>query len=200
MQMIRRLAIWLWRACPLLAMVLLIGTHFLALVLFASDSVFVNKLTGTVMQIVGGSIVLHSVNSNLGLFRNYSLFSAVLTWFRECPVFLRSVTGSMNLSISCGVSASMTARVVRSPTTVEERLTELERGLEELRSGIASQHQAIHSRITTVKTELSSSIASNQAALTKLSQQVEKATIGGFKQQAFGVMLVIYGAITNVFA
>lgn len=54
--------------------------------------------------------------------------------------------------------------------------------------------------IEDVKSELSHSIASNQLALLKLSEQVEKATVGGFKQQAFGVMLVIYGAIAGVFA
>ena len=198
--MIRRLAIWLWRAWPFLAMALLIGAHFQALAYFVDDSVFVNKLTGTVMQVVGGLVVLHSVDSNLGLFRNYSIFSAVLTWFRECPVFLRSTTVSASFSASTTSSASATARLTCAPTTVEERLAELEQGLEDLRRETASQHQAIYSRIDTVKTELSSSIASSQAALNKLSEQVEKAAIGGFKQQIFGVMLVIYGAITSVFA
>jgi hypothetical protein len=200
MQMIRRLVAWLWRAWPFHVMAFLVVGHFQALAHFPADTVFVNKLTGTVMQIVGGLVVLHSVDSNLGLFRNYGLASVVVTWFRECPLFLRSVTVTASLSASCGASASATARIIRSATTVEERLAELERALEELRSETASQHQAIHTRIDAVRTELSSSIASNQAELNKLSERVERATVGGFKQQAFGVMLVIYGAATSVFA
>lgn len=50
-----------------------------------------------------------------------------------------------------------------------------------------------------MKIELSNSIASNQATLNKLSEKLEKVIVGGFKQQSFGVMLLIYGAITSVF-
>lgn len=152
------------------------------------------------MQIVGGLIVLLSVDSNLGLFRKQSLASTVVAWFRECPVFLRTVTISGTANATCSVSASMSATVVRATTTIEERLSELERQLGELRSENASQHQAIDSHIEAVRSELSSSIVSNQTELSKLSEQVEKATVGGFKQQAFGVLLVIYGAVVSVYA
>lgn len=174
--------------------------HWRALACFPGETVLVNKLTGTVMQVVGGLIVLYSVDSNLGLFRNQSLVTAVLAWFRECPIFMRSITLSASASASCSATASISATVIRAATTIEERLAALESRFEEFRSEMATQHQAIHSRIEDVKLELSNSIASNQSELRKLSDQVEKATVGGFKQQAFGVMLVIYGAVTSVFA
>jgi len=181
-------------------MALLAGAHLITLSKFPGDSVLVNKLTGTVMQIVGGLIVLYSVDSNLGLFRNKSLAAAVIAWFRECPIFVRSVTISATGNASCSATGSLSASVIRAATTVEERLAELERRIEELRSEIAEQNRSIRSRIEEVRSELSSSITSNQSALNKLSKQLESATVGGFKQQAFGVMLVIYGAVISVFA
>ena len=198
--MIRRLVIWFWRAWPVIVMALLAGAHLQALASFQSESVLVNKLTGTFMQIIGGLIILYSVDSNLGLFRNQSLAATVIAWFRECPLFIRLVTISGSGSATCSISASVTGSVFRAATTVEERLAEVERRLEELRSEITMQNRAIHSRIEEVKTELSSSIASNQSALDKLSEKIENVTVGGFKQQAFGVLLVIYGAVTSVFA
>ena len=200
MHRIRRLAIWFWKAWPVLVMTGLAYAHWHALASFPSDTVLVNKLTGTAMQVVGGLIVLYSVDSNLGLFRNQSLVATVIAWFRACPVFVRSITLSASACSSCNTSTSMSVTVIRAATTIEERLAALEGRVEELHSEVATQHQAIHSRIEEVKSELSSSIASNQSALHRLSEQVEKATVGGFKQQAFGVMLVIYGAVTSVFA
>ena len=197
--MIRRLAVWFGRAWPVLIMAALAYAHWQALVRLPDDTVLVNKLTGTAMQVVGGLIVLYSLDSNLGLFRNLSLAAVVIAWFRECPLFVRSVTLSGSVSASAGVSASMSATAIRAATTIEERLAEIERRVEELRSEVATQHRAIHSRIEEVKSELMSSIASNQSALYKLYEQVERATIGGFKQQAFGVLLVIYGAVTSIF-
>jgi chromosome segregation ATPase len=198
--MIRRLAIWFLRAWPVLAMALIGCAHVFAITQFPSETVFVNKLTGTFLQIVGGLIVLHSVDANLGLFRNHSLATAVVAWLRECPIFVRNVTISGSGAAACAASGSATVTVTRAATTIEERVAEVERRLDELRSEVTAQNSAIHTRIEEVKSELSSSISSNQAALNKLSEQVEKATVGGFKQQAFGVMLVIYGATTSVFA
>ena len=200
MHMIRRIAIWIWRAWPVLVMLFLASAHFQALARFPNESVLVNKLTGTLMQIVGGLFVLYSVDSNLGLFRNQSLATSVIAWFRECPIFVRSVTVSASCSASFGISGNATASVTRAATTVEERLAEVERRLEELRSEMATKNRELYSRITEVKSELSNSIATNQSALNKLSEKFEKVTVGGFKQQAFGVMLVIYGAVTSVFA
>lgn len=40
------------------------------------SSTLVNKITGTLLQIVGGLIVLHAVDGNLGLFKRKTLGSA----------------------------------------------------------------------------------------------------------------------------
>jgi len=120
--MIRRIAIWIWRAWPVLVMLFLACAHFQALKTFPNESVLVNKITGTLMQIAGGLIVLYSVDSNLGLFRNQSLATYVIAWFRECPLFVRSVTVSASCSASFGISGSASASVIRAATTVEERL------------------------------------------------------------------------------
>lgn len=200
MHMIRRLAIWFSRAWPVFVMTALAYAHWNALTCFPAETALVNKLTGTAMQVVGGLIVLYSVDSNLGLFRNQSLMATVIAWFRECPIFVRSITISASATSSCRTSSSASATVIRAATTIEERLAVLEGQFEELRSEVVTQHRAIHTRIEEVKSELSTLIASNQSALHKLSEQVERATVGGFKQQAFGVMLVIYGAVTSVFA
>jgi uncharacterized coiled-coil protein SlyX len=198
--MIRRFVVWFWRAWPIIVMALLTVAHLLALASFQTESVLVNKLTGTFMQIIGGLIILYSVDSNLGLFRNKSLSAIVIAWFRQCPLFTRSVTVSGSASATFSISASATGSVFRVTTTVEERLTEVERRLQELSSEIATQKRALHLRIEEVQTKLSSSIASNQSFLDKLNEKIENVTVGGFKQQAFGVMLVIYGAVTSVFA
>ncbi len=199
MHMIRRIVIWMWRAWPVLVMLLLASAHFQALATFPNQSVLVNKITGTLMQIVGGLIVLYSIDSNLGLFRNQSLVTSVIAWFRECPLYVRSVTVSASVSGSFGISGSASASVGRAATTVEERLAEVERRLEDLRSEVVTKNREIYSHITDVKIELSNSIASNQATLNKLSEKLEKVIVGGFKQQSFGVMLLIYGAVTSVF-
>ena len=181
-------------------MLFLVGLHLAALAWFLTQSATVNKVTGTIMQIVGGLIILHSVDSNLGIFRNQSLIRVVIAWFRDFPIFKRTIALSGSASGSISLSGSLSTSVKRAATTIEERLAEAERQIEELRSDLHAKHQALQTRIEKVKSDLSASITSNQTDLKNLSEQIEKATVGSFKQQAFGVMLAVYGAATSLFA
>lgn len=196
----KRLVVWIFRAWPVLALVFLAACHFAALSLLPTHVVLVNKLTGTTMQIVGGLVVLHALDGNLGLFRKQTLMSVVVAWFRDFPLIRRHHTISLQGVASSSAVGSATLTVERKFTTVEERITELERQFKERLAAIQRQQAAVLQRIDEVKTELNRGIASNQAAIGELAAQIEVATVGGFKQQAFGVLLAIYGSVVSVFA
>lgn len=191
---------WLLRAWPVLALLPIIASHYAALQLFSAHAVLVNKLTGTTLQIVGGVIVLLAIDGNLGLFRKQTLYSVVVAWFRDFPLIRRNVTIALS-GVACSLAAgSITASVERRFTTVEERVAELERQIKELHTTIAQQKAALLGRIEEVKVELGKGLASNQTAIQELSARIETSAVGGFKQQGFGVLLAIYGAIVSVFA
>jgi len=72
----------------------------------------VNKVTGTVLQVVGGLIVLYSVNANLGLFREQHFGNIIVGWFKSFPLFRKSVTisGTGSCSIVVGGSGRISVR------------------------------------------------------------------------------------------
>lgn len=176
------------------------GFHLLVLFTMPVDTILTNKIVGATMQIVGGLIVIYSVDSNLGLFRQQTILGGILAWLRECPLRpRRAVSVTINASTGCA-TMSGSAAVIRHPTTIDERIAELERVTEQLRIELEARHRTAIARIDEVKQELCTSIASNRLEIHELSKKVEAATIGGFKQQAFGVMLAIWGASTSVFA
>ena len=81
----QRLTPWLMRAWPALALAPVATCHAIALWAVPADSVFVNKLVGMSLQVIGGLLVLYSLNDNLGLFRSQSLKSAIVGWFKDFP-------------------------------------------------------------------------------------------------------------------
>lgn len=194
------LLFWLLRAWPVLALVPIALVHATAHQFFPAEAVLVNKITGTALQIFGGLIVLYSVNTNLGLFRDKHFGHIVIDWFRSIPLFRKSVTISASGSASVAVGGSARISVRRVTNTVEEKIAELERQLDEFRQHVNEDIQAANARITQVHSELSTAVATNTATLNQLSSRLELATVGGFKQQAFGVLLAVYGAVTSVFA
>lgn len=200
MRSLAALLIWILRAWPVLVLVPIASAHACAHHLFPADAVIVNKITGTVLQVVGGLIVLYSVNSNLGLFRGQHIGSVIIGWFKSFPFFRKPVMVSGSASASIALSGSARISVGRATTTIEEKIAELERQLTEFRQNVKEDIQAVNVRIGQVHTELSDALATNTATLNQLSSRLELATIGGFKQQAFGVLLAVYGAVTSVFA
>ena len=147
------------------------------------------------MQIAGGLIVLVSINTNLGIFRDQTLFAVVIGGIRAC-LLEHPVTVALGGARSRVSSGTVTASSTRSATTLDERIAEVERQIEQDRLVCDTQFAAIRQLI---ETGLSTSIASSQSALNQVSANLEAATVGGFKWQIFGVLLVIYGALVGFF-
>ena len=187
------------RAWPLLALAPVAVCHAIALRAVPTDPVFVNKLVGMGLQVIGGLLVLYSVNDNLGLFRSQSLTSAIIGWFKDFPLVRRPVFLSGSASASASATATASATVTRMLNTFEERVAEIERKLAEVQIQIAHEVQTINVKIEDTKSELGKKITETSAKVTDLSKRLEHAAVGGFKFQALGVLFAIYGAVTSLF-
>lgn len=196
-RMLQRL-IWLRRAWPFIVVVLLAVVHQLALAEFPASKPFVHKLFGTTMQVIGGLVVLYSLNDNLGLFRNKSFLSVFLGWWRDFPVFGRPITLSAHVSAQANASATASATIGWNPTTLEERVSALEYQMKDVSKNILITEKALNTRIDTVRDDLSATLTQLQTDLSRLTEKLEKTTVGGFKAQLFGVLLAIYGAGISV--
>ena len=204
MHLLRESVVWLARAWPVLVIALLWGVYLLALCMFPAHRVFINKITSLGMQVVGGLIVLQAMNDNLGLFLSKSLGTIVFAWFRDCPLlklFKRKNGFALSAAAtnSSTVSASLSF-VERTANTLEERVSLIESHIRELREKITVTDYELNQKIDVVKSELTQSISSNQSALGHLADKIKSATVGGFKQQAFGVLLAISGTVISFFA
>ncbi len=196
----RRLPAWIVRAWPILGLAPFFAAHALALEVFPNNVVWVHKIVGFCLQLLGGMLILWSVNDNLGLFRKTSMAGVFVAWLQEFPVrrhhVLRAETG---VATASGSAATLTVGT-KTPTTLEERVVELESQLKVVREEVKTQVATLASRIVATKTELTTQIQNTDEKINALSDRVEKATVGGFKLQAFGVLLAIYGAVTSVLA
>ena len=196
----RRLTPWLMRAWPVLALAPVVACHAIALWAVPADSVFVNKLVGMSLQVIGGLLVLYSLNDNLGLFRSQSLKSAIVGWFKDFPLVRKPIviTGSASSSSSATGTASVT--VTRTLNTLEGRVAEIERKFAEIQIQISQEVRAINVKIENAKSELGMQITETSTRIIDLSKRLEHAAVGGFKFQALGVLFALYGAVTSVFA
>ena len=197
--MIRLLTIWIFRAWPVLSSLLVVCMHWFCLLKFPADTLLVNKFTSTILQVVGGFVVLQSVDANLGIFRDLSLVGVVVNWFRECPFYNKPVIIEVSIVESANISDACGATYIPPATTIEARLERVENRIEKISEQLKIQNQKFISFLNETTSSLEQKIVSNDSALNKLTKKIEMSTVGGFKQQSFGIMLVLYGAIISAF-
>jgi hypothetical protein len=195
-----RLMKWILRAWPVLLFALVVAVHLLIMMNITGPKDFANRIAGMALQIVGGLIVLASINANLGLFRRQNLFSAFKVWISEFPQLrihhvIHTASGHIKLG---GARASISAYIAGG--SVEERLASLQRQVDATNARIASLEKEQEERMQAMNASLTNSIASAKSELSELASKVEAATVGGFKQQLFGVLIALYGAIISLAA
>ena len=197
----RLLPSWLLRAWPVLALVPVGVAHALAWTHFEAHTVLVNKLVGMSLQVLGGTLILYSLDQNLGMFRERSLLATFGQWLREFPLQretrIVAMVGSCD-SVSMSGSGTVTSR--RGPSSLEERVAQLELELKEAQESLRRELLAVESRLNGKLSEHGSRLEATRDQLAALSAKVTEVAVGNFKVQAFGVLLAVYGAITSVFA
>lgn len=191
---------WTLRAWPVLALIPVGLAHFVAIRTFPNDTVMVHKLTGMSLQLLGGLLVLFSVNDNLGLFWSQSFKSTIFIWLKEFPVVREPISISAHASSVSSSSSFGLATVHQAHSTIEERIAELERMLQDFRKQLQLEIQTINTQIETTRSALQQQIGDTSNKVSDLSKRLEHAAVGGFKLQILGVLLAVYGALTSVFA
>ncbi len=156
----------------------------------------INEIVSSVTQIIGGLIILFTINSNLGLFKQNNLIALLFCWLKSFPLFrkIKPITGSVNgtMPVITGSGEGYTSRVCR---TLEEKIEEALRQIDELKEIIYRKERELLAKIGTSETNLKKLIDKNQHNLNKLNNLVSKSAVGGINTQIFGVLLVLYGAI-----
>ena len=83
-----RTAKWAWKAWPLW-MLLFVGTlHFAAYHYFLEDTDSVNKTVALTCQLIGGLLVLISIDSNLGILKKENIWGALLGYLVDPEIHI----------------------------------------------------------------------------------------------------------------
>jgi len=198
MNKIKLLAIWLLRAWPFLATGALLAAHYSVYVYTPGKIAAINKVAASALQVIGGLIVLCSVNQNIGLFKQQSLLAMAAEWFRTFPLIRRSVTINVEGACLAVVGGEADITVTRKCNTIEEKLADLERQIHECRQLVLDKEKKLKDKIGHVEASLREKIAQNGKQIAKVKLLLHESVVGGISAQVFGVLLVIYGAVVGL--
>ncbi len=200
MNMVRRLITWFWRAWPLILIVLLLGVHFSVLNCLSYNASEINKTISLAFQIIGGLLVLYSIDSNIGIIKKNNLLSMFLDYIKEFPLVSKSATLNIHSSIHTHSSLDAVLTVGRNPKSVEEKLEYLQEQIVELKNTVERELRKLTEKIEKETKETKNTINKTKEDMSHIKMQIEKVSIGGIKAQIFGVLLIIYGSIVSYIA
>ena len=191
---------WCVRAWPLWAAVIVMGTHQGLWAAFPQQSADINKAFSIGLQIVGGLLVLHSINSTLGMLRGESIPRLIAHWLRSCPIWSKPQKIEVSGVTSVGVVSSANLRVKNQASSLSQRISELERQMEEVYRDIVRREQALKKLVSEAKEELSARMGQSEVAIRDVKDKIDNSALGSIKQQIFGVIIAVYGAGISYFS
>jgi len=192
---------WIWRGWPVVIWALIIFLHQVSSNSYCIEAFpcwsnqQVDKTLSFSLNLIGGLLVLYSIDSNLGLFRQGGIFSLFMKWLKSFPmvkgkpIVIRP--SSINSTSSVG---NPRIQLNKTPETIEEMYKFTTEQIAFLKSDIKEQRKHSDLQINALSSKVSTENARVNKSLSSINQQLKAVAIGGFKIQFFGVLLVIYGS------
>ena len=189
-----RLLKWFWRAWPVIIILVVFNIHLTLISYFGFCET--NKLIALITQLVGGCFILYSIDSNIGIIQNKNLVDIFFEYIKAFPLIKRPVVlGPFTVGANC--SASIEVAVTQNPKTIEDTLKYLQKQITENK---IDTERRIKSLDKTINQKIGSNQNETKSALLEIETKMEKVSIGGIKVQIFGILLMVYGAITSYIA
>lgn len=155
----------------------------------------VNKTLSFSLNLIGGLLVLYSIDSNLGLFRQGGMFSLFVNWLKSFPMVKGTpIVISPNSIESSSSAGKPRIEINKTPETTEELYKYTKEQIAFLKGDIKDQRKYTDLQMGSLSNKVSSESAKLHKSLNSINNQLKAVAIGGFKIQLFGVLLVVYGS------
>jgi len=180
---------------------------FLAIIHIAVNAVFsidimsvMNKIISIGFQIGGGFLILYSIDSNIGIVNNNSLFTLLTSWFKSFPLIKRAYTTLQADPTSIKVGSYGKIRVGGPGRTTEEHIKYLQKQIDWLKDDFNEEVKNLKGLITRLKQRMNNELPEIRTAIGSVDRKITEISVGGIRHQVFGVLLMIHGAVANYLA
>lgn len=170
--------------------------HLLAIYFFKCDE-FVNRTASLVSQLVGGLLILYSIDSNIGVIKQESLCFMLASYVKDFPLIKRSVTAEPKGVSTIGSTGRVVAGIDRNPQSIEEKIEHLQEQINKLKTDFVQKFKEVNEKIDQKSKIINTKVQNTKEELRNIESKVGKVSIGGLKVQLFGVLLIIYGAFSG---
>lgn len=192
--MLIRLIKWIWRSWPVLTILIVILIHYQIDKYFTEHSNSIFKLASLISQIVGGFLILLSIDSNIQTFNQNKISSIFFTYLRDFPLIKRNIVLQAKALSQANSFSTAKMSLARRPKNIDEQIEYLQEQIEELKKDIIETKMELKKEIDSYSNAFRKEVEETKSALGKLEFKIKDSSITGLKIQLFGVLLMLYGS------
>ena len=155
------------------------------------------KSISLITQIIGGLLILYSMNGNIKIVKKITLMTMLTGYFKKNQDAIVSIQG-LAMSISGG---NVKVVVIDHQESVEEKINNLQKQIDDLKVNFTQKAIDLSERLTQQAEELNSQINKVNLERKELTTQIKEifSSWQGIQIQVFGILLMIYGAVMGAY-
>jgi len=180
-----------------LGVFLLLFVHYLLISQLGLERKSIDGAISLITQVIGSFLVLHSINSNIGIIKGDSLLGQFCSYIKDCPLHKKNAANEMKGEVIGTATGKATLVVMKNPHTTEGKFEYLQEQLDELKTKLNKNSQGINSRFDDEMKRVGDEIGTAKGLTNKVEARLGDIAVGGVKIQIFGVLLFLYGPITS---
>lgn len=198
--------LWLLRAWPLWIEILIVLGHILALQACIDIAIKcwpdeeINKLIALFLQLLGGGLILVSIDSNLTSFSKTSLYLVFANYLRSFPLRKRHYTLTANAGKYTIKGKRAKLKHTKHPKNVNEYIEYLQEQIDKIESDANSYFDENDARIDKLETHLNKKTDESISGLKELEATIGNSTRSSISIQLMGVFLMIHGSVAGYLA
>jgi hypothetical protein len=188
---------WLWKAWPLHYLIIIGLIHYALIENFPYAISEINSGISLSLQIIGGLLILYSIDSNAGIIKNDNLMGIFKSYLKQFPPIHSYDTTQIKAGITQITTYPPKSRIIMHPSSIEDKLAYLQDQIDDLRQENKDLQKLLSEQIKELSLEIFKDISDIKVKLRENHRKFEKVSVGSIKMQIFGVFLMLYGAIAG---
>jgi len=192
---------WIWGVFwPILVIAMILAIHVFVFNKFDVDAENTNKLVSLIAQVIGGALILYSIDSNIELYKGKKLGSVFLENLRRCPLLKRSTPLQAKAKSRVIATGNLSWKIHRDSKTVNEKLEYLQEQIDQLNKQLSAHAAEVDEKIKKAESNIKVEIDRVKIKSEELEAKVIQSVTNGISVQIFGFLLVIYGGVCGYIA
>jgi len=187
---------------PLHLILVFIIIHVIGIKIFPNNVEAWNSLVSIVLQIIGGALVLKTINDNLGILSDSSIWQEIRKYFISYPRFPKRKIRAFTLKPASGelkvTSNDATLIATGNITnTLEQEVELIKKEIGRLDNHIESIRKELLSELKIESNKSNELIVNLQNQISDFKDKLKMSLIGGgeIKEEALGILCIIYSLL-----